>query len=96
MYVYRFLNPKIVYLFVCFSFYILLAPSDCGKPTPLEDGDIEGTVGHRYRHGDRVKYTCPNYYKMQGDPHKTCTNGEWIGQMRCLSKLQFHLHFFIL
>ncbi|XP_071059127.1 complement factor H-like [Pseudochaenichthys georgianus] len=60
------------------------APSDCGKPTPLEDGDIEGTVGHRYRHGDWVKYTCPNYYKMQGDPHKTCTNGEWIGQMRCL------------
>ncbi|KAI4828218.1 hypothetical protein KUCAC02_022323 [Chaenocephalus aceratus] len=63
-----------------------LTPSDCGKPTPLEDGDIEGTVGHRYRHGDRVKYTCPNYYKMQGDPHKTCTNGEWIGQMRCLTQ----------
>ncbi|KAJ4943358.1 hypothetical protein JOQ06_005861 [Pogonophryne albipinna] len=60
------------------------APSGCGKPTPLEDGDIEGTVGHRYRHGDRVTYICPNYYKMEGDPHKTCTNGEWIGQMRCL------------
>ncbi|XP_034093344.1 complement factor H-related protein 1-like [Gymnodraco acuticeps] len=60
------------------------ALSGCGRPTPLEDGDIEGTVGHRNRHGDRVKYICPNYYKMQGDPHKTCTNGEWIGQMRCL------------
>ncbi|KAF3855417.1 hypothetical protein F7725_023472, partial [Dissostichus mawsoni] len=57
-----------------------------GKPTPLADGDIEGTVGHEYRHGDRVKYICQNHYIMQGDPYKTCTNGEWIGQMRCLSK----------
>ncbi|KAL3056201.1 hypothetical protein OYC64_018816 [Pagothenia borchgrevinki] len=60
------------------------APSGCGKPTPLEDGDIEGTVGHEYRNGAKVKYLCPNYYIMQGGPHKTCTNGQWIGQMRCL------------
>ncbi|KAI9517661.1 hypothetical protein NQZ68_004883 [Dissostichus eleginoides] len=60
------------------------APSGCGKPTPLADGDIEGTVGQEYMHGAKVKYICPNYYIMQGDPYKTCTNGEWIGQMRCL------------
>ncbi|KAI9517663.1 hypothetical protein NQZ68_004885 [Dissostichus eleginoides] len=60
------------------------APSGCGKPTPLENGDIEGTVRYGYRNAAKVKYICQNYYIMQGDPYKTCTNGEWIGQMRCL------------
>ncbi|KAF3835459.1 hypothetical protein F7725_028017 [Dissostichus mawsoni] len=44
------------------------------KTNTLADGDIEGTVGHEYRQGAKVKYICPNYYIMQGDPYKTCTN----------------------
>ncbi|KAL3047057.1 hypothetical protein OYC64_021313 [Pagothenia borchgrevinki] len=68
------------------------APSGCGKPTPLEDGDIEGTVGHEYRNGAKVKYICPNFYIMQGGPHKTCTNGQWVGQMRCLKPCTVNRH----
>ncbi|KAF3835461.1 hypothetical protein F7725_028019 [Dissostichus mawsoni] len=68
------------------------APSGCGKPTPLENGDIEGTVRYGYRNADKVKYTCQNYYIMLGDPYKTCTNGEWIGQMRCLKPCTVNSH----
>lgn len=69
--------------------HILLAPLDCERPPALVDGDTQGTSQYRYRHGDRVRYICQNFYTLEGEPHKTCNNGKWIGQMRCISKLQF-------
>uniref|UniRef100_A0A3Q1EEN8 Sushi domain-containing protein n=1 Tax=Acanthochromis polyacanthus TaxID=80966 RepID=A0A3Q1EEN8_9TELE len=67
------------------------APVGCGKPPPLADGDTKETVVFQYRHNAKVEYICQNVYHMEGGPFKTCKNGEWIGQMRCLSnKLQFH------
>uniref|UniRef100_A0A8P4GCI1 Sushi domain-containing protein n=1 Tax=Dicentrarchus labrax TaxID=13489 RepID=A0A8P4GCI1_DICLA len=53
-------------------------------PPPLTDGDIRASLKSQYNHNERVEYMCQNYYTMDGQPHKTCVNGEWIGQMRCL------------
>ena len=60
------------------------APLDCERPPALVDGDTQGTSQYHYRHGDRVRYICQNFYTLEGEPHKTCNNGKWIGQMRCI------------
>nr|XP_033478142.1 complement factor H-like isoform X2 [Epinephelus lanceolatus] len=60
------------------------APLGCGKPPSLLDGDIKTSLQFQYRHNDRVEYICENFYTMEGQPYKTCINGEWTGQMRCL------------
>uniref|UniRef100_A0A3P9DTX8 Complement factor H-related protein 2-like n=1 Tax=Maylandia zebra TaxID=106582 RepID=A0A3P9DTX8_9CICH len=59
-------------------------PVGCGKPQPLSDGDTKISTKRQYSHGERVEYICQNYYKMEGTPYKTCENGKWTGQMRCL------------
>uniref|UniRef100_A0A8C9YES8 Sushi domain-containing protein n=1 Tax=Sander lucioperca TaxID=283035 RepID=A0A8C9YES8_SANLU len=56
----------------------------CGSPPPLTDGDIKYTVKSNYSHQERVEFMCQRYYTMEGGPHRTCINGEWTGQMRCL------------
>ncbi|XP_041791175.1 complement factor H-related protein 3-like [Chelmon rostratus] len=58
-------------------------PVGCKKPPLLADGDTKETSRFSYRHNERVEYICQNYYTMDGDPHKTCINGEWSGEMRC-------------
>ncbi|XP_039668143.1 sushi, von Willebrand factor type A, EGF and pentraxin domain-containing protein 1-like isoform X3 [Perca fluviatilis] len=60
------------------------APSGCGTPPHIADADTRGTLKSQYRHGERVEYSCQNYYIMEGEIYKTCHNGEWTGQMRCL------------
>ncbi|XP_074491200.1 complement factor H-like isoform X2 [Sebastes fasciatus] len=61
------------------------APLGCRtSPPPLADGDTTETRRFQYGHGESVEYACQNLYKMEGDPHKTCRNGEWVGEMRCL------------
>ncbi|XP_076582274.1 complement factor H-related protein 1-like [Chaetodon auriga] len=59
-------------------------PSGCERPPTLTDGDTKESLRLQYRHNERVEYICQNYYVMEGQPYKTCNNGEWIGQMRCL------------
>ncbi|XP_060890800.1 complement factor H-related protein 2-like, partial [Labrus mixtus] len=56
----------------------------CGRPPPLANGDTKNSVGSEYRHNDRVEYGCQSSYTMNGEPYKTCNNGEWTGQMKCL------------
>lgn len=68
--------------------HILLAPVGCGKPPSLEGGDVKNSVLFQYRHSESVEYTCQNLYTMSGNSFRTCINGEWIGSMACLSKLQ--------
>ncbi|XP_054459533.1 complement factor H-like [Anoplopoma fimbria] len=65
-------------------FPICGAPFGCLKSPPLPDGDTVGHVQFTYNHGERVGYVCQYLYTMEGEPYKTCHNGEWIGQMRCL------------
>uniref|UniRef100_A0A672IQP1 Sushi domain-containing protein n=1 Tax=Salarias fasciatus TaxID=181472 RepID=A0A672IQP1_SALFA len=59
-------------------------PVDCGSPPPLENGDTTETLKYAYSHDERVKFRCQNYYVMEGEPFKTCVNGEWRGDMKCL------------
>nr|CAA67355.1 SBCFR-1 protein [Paralabrax nebulifer] len=56
----------------------------CGAPPHLEDGDIKHSIKTEYSHNERVEYQCQSYYTMEGEPFRTCIEGEWIGQMRCL------------
>ncbi|KAM9385754.1 complement factor H-like [Pholidichthys leucotaenia] len=60
------------------------AALSCGRPPVLVDGDIASTTQSEYRHDQKVKYMCQNLYKMEGGPFKTCNNGEWTGEIRCL------------
>uniref|UniRef100_A0A3B4XWM2 Sushi domain-containing protein n=1 Tax=Seriola lalandi dorsalis TaxID=1841481 RepID=A0A3B4XWM2_SERLL len=60
------------------------APFDCGRPPPLDNGDLKESQRNQYRNNEWVEYTCQNYHIMDGSPYRTCNNGEWTGQMRCL------------
>uniref|UniRef100_A0A3Q3ECJ3 Sushi domain-containing protein n=1 Tax=Labrus bergylta TaxID=56723 RepID=A0A3Q3ECJ3_9LABR len=62
------------------------APKGCGRPPPLANGDTKNSAHSKYRHNDWVEYDCQHLYTMNGRPYKTCNNGEWTGQMKCLSK----------
>lgn len=58
----------------------------CETPPPLPDGDVRYTMKSEYNHSEQVEYMCQTYYVMEGDPYRTCEDGEWTGHMRCLSK----------
>ncbi|KAM4574500.1 complement factor H-related protein 2-like [Fundulus diaphanus] len=62
------------------------APIVCSAPPALEDGDTKSYIGSDsvFQHGDKVEYICQQTYTMSGEPFKTCDNGVWIGDMRCL------------
>ncbi|XP_075944103.1 complement factor H-related protein 2-like [Anarhichas minor] len=60
------------------------APLGCGTSPSLTDGDTTEALRFQYCHEERVQYRCQNYYTMEGEPYKTCMNGKWIGQIRCL------------
>uniref|UniRef100_A0A3Q3KQB6 Sushi domain-containing protein n=1 Tax=Monopterus albus TaxID=43700 RepID=A0A3Q3KQB6_MONAL len=57
---------------------------ECGRPPPLADADIQGSLKSKYSHNEKVVYTCQQYYVMEGRPHRTCSNGKWTGDLRCL------------
>ncbi|CAK6964441.1 complement factor H-like isoform X1 [Scomber scombrus] len=59
-------------------------PLGCGRPPFIADSDTITSSKSGYDHEERVQYRCQNYYIMKGGPYKTCFNGEWIGEMRCL------------
>ncbi|XP_041861270.1 complement factor H-like isoform X3 [Melanotaenia boesemani] len=55
----------------------------CLTPPFLDNGDyLESKT--EFAHNERVEYRCQQYYKMEGEPYKTCKNGNWTGEMRCL------------
>ncbi|XP_014872489.1 complement factor H-related protein 4-like [Poecilia latipinna] len=62
------------------------APSNCSAPPALEDGDTKAIIrsDSEYQHDERVEYLCQNKYTMAGGPFKTCDNGVWKGDIRCL------------
>uniref|UniRef100_A0A668AB77 Complement factor H like 4 n=1 Tax=Myripristis murdjan TaxID=586833 RepID=A0A668AB77_9TELE len=59
-------------------------PVGCGMPPPLEFGDVQSSLQSSYDHGERVEYSCQSYYTLDGQTHKTCSNGQWTGEMRCI------------
>ncbi|XP_059197200.1 complement factor H-like isoform X4 [Centropristis striata] len=67
-------------------------PLTCGTPPILIDGDITTSSKTEYSHGERVEYSCQNYYTMAGGPYKTCNNGEWTGSITCLKPCTVNKH----
>ncbi|XP_034149510.1 complement factor H [Esox lucius] len=55
----------------------------CGPPPILNNGDTVHRK-ERYRNGESVEYECQKYYVRSGQSHKTCRNGNWVGQITCL------------
>ncbi|XP_041861266.1 coagulation factor XIII B chain-like isoform X2 [Melanotaenia boesemani] len=55
----------------------------CLTPPFLEDGDFLESRSH-FSHNERVAYRCQAYHIMEGEPYKTCKDGIWTGEMRCL------------
>ncbi|XP_070409977.1 complement factor H-related protein 5-like [Nothobranchius furzeri] len=58
--------------------------SSCGRPPSLTDGETVGFPKQQYENGDTVEYTCYNMYVLKGGRFKTCNNGVWTGEMRCM------------
>ncbi|XP_077573774.1 complement factor H-like [Stigmatopora nigra] len=59
-------------------------PLECEHPPYLAGGDTKYSTKYKYRHDEKVEYICQNYYVMEGQSYKTCKNGQWIGEMKCL------------
>ncbi|XP_077964162.1 complement factor H isoform X3 [Gasterosteus aculeatus] len=57
---------------------------DCGSPPFLTNGDTTETSRSDYKHDEKVHYSCKAYHTMEGGPYRTCKNGKWIGEMKCL------------
>uniref|UniRef100_A0A8C6TI28 Sushi domain-containing protein n=1 Tax=Neogobius melanostomus TaxID=47308 RepID=A0A8C6TI28_9GOBI len=60
----------------------------CSPPPEVENAVIMGSFEKEYP-SDKVKYQCDHLYELEGRPYKTCSNGQWIGDLQCLSKLNF-------
>uniref|UniRef100_A0A669B8Z5 Sushi domain-containing protein n=1 Tax=Oreochromis niloticus TaxID=8128 RepID=A0A669B8Z5_ORENI len=56
----------------------------CGRPPPVSDGDTKTSTKQQYQHNERVEYICQKCHIMVTGPFKTCVDGEWIGEIRCL------------
>ncbi|XP_038164324.1 complement factor H-like isoform X2 [Cyprinodon tularosa] len=58
--------------------------SGCSHPPQVDNGDTVLFTKPDYQEGERVEYSCFSRYTMEGGPFKTCRNGKWEGEMRCL------------
>ncbi|XP_061594581.1 complement factor H-like [Cololabis saira] len=59
-------------------------PSGCQKPPSLADGDVKESMKPEYDHNERVEYICQRYHIMEGTGQRTCVNGAWTGEIKCL------------
>uniref|UniRef100_A0A3Q2D7P7 Beta-2-glycoprotein 1 n=1 Tax=Cyprinodon variegatus TaxID=28743 RepID=A0A3Q2D7P7_CYPVA len=66
------------------SFPTCSGSSGCSHPPQVPNGDTLSFTKFNYQEGERVEYSCFSRYTMEGDPFKTCRNGKWEGEMRCL------------
>ncbi|XP_032073577.1 complement factor H-like [Thamnophis elegans] len=55
----------------------------CGRPPPVENGDVVDTPKLTYLNTESVTYQCQNFYTMQGSPRVTCQNGRWSQTPTC-------------
>uniref|UniRef100_A0A4W4EXH3 Sushi domain-containing protein n=1 Tax=Electrophorus electricus TaxID=8005 RepID=A0A4W4EXH3_ELEEL len=57
----------------------------CGPPPHIEFAETTTFQKTYYRPDETVQYICHNYYKQDGNPYMTCTQGKWKrGYLRCL------------
>ncbi|XP_056133532.1 complement factor H-related protein 2-like [Lampris incognitus] len=67
-----------------FFYHLSGEPINCGAPPHLENGDILGSLKKQYNHGERVEYACKRFYTISGLTYKSCMNGQWTGESKCL------------
>uniref|UniRef100_A0A8C6T330 Sushi domain-containing protein n=1 Tax=Neogobius melanostomus TaxID=47308 RepID=A0A8C6T330_9GOBI len=63
------------------TFSLLLG---CARPPALKNGYVLNNSSYFYVNGDKVRYQCDHLYELEGRPYKTCSNGQWIGDLQCL------------
>ncbi|KAM3840705.1 LOW QUALITY PROTEIN: complement factor H [Vipera latastei] len=55
----------------------------CGRPPPVENGDIVDSPKATYFQSETVTYQCQNLYTMEGSSRVTCQNGHWSPTPTC-------------
>ncbi|KAK9403966.1 complement factor H-like [Crotalus adamanteus] len=55
----------------------------CGRPPPVENGDITDLPKANYFQSESVTYQCQNLYTMEGSSRVTCHNGHWSQTPTC-------------
>ncbi|XP_070602457.1 complement factor H-related protein 2-like isoform X3 [Erythrolamprus reginae] len=55
----------------------------CGRPPPVDNGDIIDTLKETYLQSESVNYQCQNFYIMEGSSRVTCQNGRWSQTPTC-------------
>ncbi|KAL7984830.1 hypothetical protein Chor_003400, partial [Crotalus horridus] len=55
----------------------------CGRPPPVENGDITDSPKANYFQSESVTYQCQNLYTMEGSSRVTCHNGHWSQTPTC-------------
>ncbi|XP_070602464.1 complement factor H-like isoform X6 [Erythrolamprus reginae] len=55
----------------------------CGRPLPVENGDIVELPKATYLQSETVTYQCQNFYTMRGSRRVTCRNGRWSETPTC-------------
>uniref|UniRef100_A0AAQ4RXJ9 Sushi domain-containing protein n=1 Tax=Gasterosteus aculeatus aculeatus TaxID=481459 RepID=A0AAQ4RXJ9_GASAC len=56
----------------------------CNPPPKVENSIIKASYQREYFSDSEVHYTCKAYHTLEGGPYRTCKNGKWIGEMKCL------------
>ncbi|CAI5776549.1 Hypothetical predicted protein [Podarcis lilfordi] len=73
---------------ICFAPFLLYFQSGsgegCGRPPPIENGDIINTPLIQYASGATVEYRCQRLYVMKGSSVVSCNNGNWMEAPVCL------------
>ena len=62
----------------------------CGDPPSLPDGKICGNFKAPHKQWDKVRYACGINFTIKGNV-KTCENGQWTGETRCLGEYSLNL-----
>uniref|UniRef100_A0A8C6WXR8 Sushi domain-containing protein n=1 Tax=Neogobius melanostomus TaxID=47308 RepID=A0A8C6WXR8_9GOBI len=57
-----------------------------GQCVALTNGHALKNSSYFYVDGTKVAYRCDNPYTMTGGSYKTCSNGQWTGDLHCHSK----------
>ncbi|XP_055021319.1 complement factor H-related protein 4-like [Boleophthalmus pectinirostris] len=63
------------------SFPVLLG---CTPPPPLTNGYLLDNTTLIYGNGQIVRFGCDDHHTMTGALFKTCTNGQWTGDIQCI------------
>ncbi|XP_054836323.1 coagulation factor XIII B chain-like [Eublepharis macularius] len=60
------------------------AAGNCGRPPPIQNGDVLNPVQELYSPGTTLQYKCQNLYVMNGSSEVRCENGQWTETPTCI------------